>query len=108
MSISQAIQKKDFKLLETTVEKALETYKAVLPDESQAMVNTVYGDVPASMLFDDESKWQVITAEYVKISNAAKALPKGADIDIEIAKLISTSAILRHIVGGSRSSAGLL
>ena len=108
MSISKAIQTRDFKLLTETVNTAVETYKAAMPDESQSMVNTVFGDVPASMLFDEDSKWQTVTAEYVKIANAVKNLPKGCDENIEVAKIIAQSAILRHITATPSAAAGLL
>jgi hypothetical protein len=77
MSISKAIQEKDFNLLKETVDSAVKIYNAAMPDEATAMVNTVHGDVPASMLFDDESKWVTVIAQYVMIANAVKALPKG-------------------------------
>ena len=108
MSISKAIQTKDFKLLEETVNTAVETYKATMPDEATSMVETVFGQVPASMLFDEDSKWQTITAEYVKIANAVKNLPKGCDENIEVAKIIAQSAILRHITAKPSAAAGLL
>jgi len=100
MSISKAIQEKDFNLLKETVNNAVKIYNAAMPDEAAAMVNTVHGDIPASMLFDDESKWMVITSEYVTISNTVKALPKGVDEKIETAKIIANNAILRHITAG--------
>lgn len=108
MSISKAIQARDFKLLEETVNKAVETYKAAMPDEATSMVNTVFGDVPASMLFDEDTKWNVITSEYVKIANEVKRLPKGCDENIETAKIIASSGILRHITTKPSAAAGLL
>ena len=108
MSISKAIQTRDFKLLTETVNTAVETYKAAMPDEATAMVETAFGQVPASMLFDEDSKWQTVTAEYVKIANAVKKLPKGCDENIETAKIIATSGILRHITSTSTSAAGSL
>ena len=104
MSISKAIQEKDFNLLKETVDNAVKIYNAAMPDEAAAMVNTVHGDIPASMLFDDESKWMVITSEYVTIANKVKALPKGVDEKIETAKIIANSAILRHITAGSTAT----
>lgn len=108
MSISKAIKTQDLELLKETVEKAVEVYGAALPDEEKAMVNTIHGDMPISMIFDDETKWAVVTGEYVKIANAVKELPKGCDEAIETAKIIANSAILRHATSDVTSAAGSL
>ena len=60
------------------------------------------------MIFDDETKWAVVTGEYVRIANAVKALPKGCDEAIETAKIIANSAILRHATSDVTSAAGSL
>ena len=108
MSISKAIKTQDLELLKETVEKAVEVYGAALPDEEKAMVNTIHGDMPISMIFDDETKWAVVTGEYVKIANAVKELPKGCDEAIETAKIIANSAILRHAASDVTSATGSL
>ena len=108
MSISKAIKTQDLELLKATVEKAVEVYGAALPDEAKAMVNTIHGDMPISMIFDDETKWAVITGEYVRIVNAVKALPKGVDEKVETAKIISNSAILRHVTSSVQSTNSVL
>ena len=108
MSISKAIKTQDLELLKATVEKAVEVYGAALPDEAKAMVNTIHGDMPISMIFDDETKWAVVTGEYVKIANAVKELPKGCDEAIETAKIIANSAILRHATSDVTSATGSL
>jgi len=108
MSISKAIQTKDFELLAETVDNAVKIYNAAMPDEAKAMVNTVHGNIPASMLFDDESKWMTVIGEYVEIANAVKALPKGCDEAIETAKIIANSAILRHITAAPTATSGSL
>ena len=108
MSISQAIKEQNLELLKTTVEKALKVYGAALPDEANSMVNTVHGDMPISMIFDDETKWAVVTGEYVRIANAVKALPKGCDEAIETAKIIANSAMLRHATSDVTYTTGSL
>ena len=94
--------------METTVNAAVEIYKQELPDEAKSMVNTVHGDMPISMIFDEDTKWNVITGEYVAITNKVKALPKGCDEQIETAKIIASSAILRHVVESKTPCSGLL
>ena len=108
MSISTAIKTQDLELLKATVEKAVKVYGAALPDEAKAMVNTIHGDMPISMIFDDETKWAVVTGEYVRIANAVKALPKGCDEAIETAKIIANSAILRHVTSSAQSTNSVL
>ena len=108
MSISKAIKTQDLELLKATVEKAVEVYGAALPDEAKAIVNTIHGDMPISMIFDDETKWAVVTGEYVIIANAVKALPKGCDEAIETAKIIANSAILRHVTSSVQSTNSVL
>ena len=108
MGLASAIKNRDIKELETTVNAAVEIYKQELPDEAKSMVNTVHGDMPISMIFDEDTKWNVITGEYVAITNKVKALPKGCDEQIETAKIIASSAILRHVVEGNTTGSGLL
>ena len=108
MGLASAIKNRDVKELEKTVKAAVEKYKQELPDEAKSMVNTVHGDMPISMIFDEDTKWNVITGEYVAITNKVKALPKGCDEEIETAKIIASSAILRHVVEGKTTGSGLL
>lgn len=107
-SISQAIKTKDMEMLTEVVESQIKVYSAALPDEASAMVNTVHGDMPISMIFDDETKWAVVTGEYVRIVNAVKALPKGVDEKVETAKIIANSAILRHVTAKAQSTNSVL
>ena len=107
-SISQAIKTQDMKMLTEVVESQVAIYGAALPDEAKAMVNTVHGDMPISMIFDDETRWVAITGEYVRIVNAVKALPKGCDEAIETAKIIANSAILRHVTSSVQSTNSVL
>lgn len=109
MGLASAIKNRDIKDLEKTVNAAVEIYKQELPDEAKSMVNTIHGDMPISMIFDEDTKWNVITGEYVAITNKVKALPKGCDEQIETAKIIASSAILRHVVEGKTTTgSGLL
>ena len=79
MGLASAIKNRDIKELETTVNAAVEIYKQELPDEAKSIVNTVHGDMPISMIFDEDTKWNVITGEYVAITNKEKALPQFSD-----------------------------
>ena len=106
--MNKFLKTEDLELLKATVEKAVEVYGAALPDEAKAMVNTIHGDMPISMIFDDETKWAVITGEYVRIVNAVKALPKGVDEKVETAKIIANSAILRHVTSSVQSTNSVL
>lgn len=108
MGLASAIKNRDVKDLEETVKEAVRIYKQELPDEEKSMVNTVHGDMPISMIFDEDTKWNVITGEYVAITNKVKALPKGCDVEIETAKIIASSAILRHVVETKTTGSGLL
>lgn len=108
MGLGSAIENRDMEDLKETVNAAVEIYKQELPDEAKSMVNTVHGDMPISMIFDEDTKWNVITGEYVAITNKVKALPKGCDEQIETAKIIASSAILRHVVKGKTTGSGLL
>ena len=108
MGLASAIKNRDIKELEATVNAAVEIYKQELPDEERSMVNTVHGDMPISMIFDEDTKWNVITGEYVAITNKVKALPKGCDAEVETAKIIASSAILRHVVETKTTGSGLL
>ena len=107
-SISNAIKNRDLAELKEVVDSQVAIYGAALPDEAAAMVNTVHGDMPISMVFDDDTKWAVITGEYVSIVNAVKALPKGVDVAVETAKIIANSAKLRHITAETTNTNSVL
>ena len=107
-SISNAIKNRDLEELKEVVDSQVKIYGAALPDEAAAMVNTVHGDMPISMIFDDDTKWAVVTGEYVKIVNAVKALPKGVDEVVETAKIIANSAMLRHITATATNTNSVL
>lgn len=106
MSLSTAIQNKDIKELKATVESAVKIYEAGLPSEPS--VDTVYGDTPISMIFDEDTKWALAIQQYVCITNKVKNLPAEADKKVETAKLIATNPVLRHLVQESKSTDGLL
>ena len=108
MGLRSAIKNRDMEDLKETVNAAVVVYNQELPDEAKSMVNTVHGDMPISMIFDEDTKWNVITGEYVAITNKVKALPKGCDEQIETAKIIASSAILRHVVESKTTGSGLL
>ena len=107
-SISQAIKTQNMEMLTAVVESQIAIYGAALPDEAKAMVNTIHGDMPISMIFDDETKWAVITGEYVRIVNLVKVLPKCVDEKVETAKIIANSAMLRHVTSSAQSSNSVL
>ena len=107
-SISQAIKTQDMEMLTAVVESQIAIYGAALQDESKSMVNTIHGDMPISMIFDDETKWAVITGEYVRIVNLVKVLPKCVDEKVETAKIIANSAILRHVTSSVQSTNSVL
>ena len=104
MGLASAIKNRDMEDLKETINAAVEIYKQELPDEAKSMVNTVHGDMPISMIFDEDTKWNVITSQYVIITNAVNALPKDCDLKIETAKIVASNAILRHIVEETKAS----
>ena len=107
-SISNAIKNRDLVELKEVVDSQIKVYGAALPDEANAMVNTVHGDMPISMVFDDDTKWSAVTGEYVRICSAVKALPKGVDEAVETAKIIANSAVLRHITATATKTNSVL
>ena len=107
-SISQAIKTQDMEMLTAVVDSQVKIYGAALPDEAAAMVNTVHGDMPISMIFDDDTKWAVVTGEYIRIVNLVKVLPKCVDEKVETAKIIANSAILRHVTSSVQSTNSIL
>lgn len=106
VTLSGAIQAKDFNILSEVVKQATATYNAGLGKEPK--VNTAFGEVPVSAVFDDDTKWVLVATAYAGIVNAVGNLPAGADKVVEIAKLIATNQTLRYIVEGPKSGNGLL
>lgn len=106
MSLSKAIATKDLGLLEETVAKAAKVYTAAKPAE--VLVDTVYGSLPFSALFDEESKWAVIAGAYAAVVQAVSKIPKDLDVDVETAKIIATNAVLRNVSSTSTRAEGSL
>ena len=93
-------------MLKQVVATATKQYKSKRPKEPQ--VDTAYGDLPLSALYDKKSKWQLITQAYVQILSAVSAIDKKLDREIEIAKLVSTNPILRNITKPNHTATGIL
>ena len=106
MSLKQAIQNRDEAELIKTVKEATKMYKADQPKEVN--INTVYGDIPFSMVFDEDTKWNIITSAYVDVIQQVDRIPEGADKDVEIAKIIATNPVLRSVGAKATKSSGLL
>ena len=106
MSLKVAIQTRDESLLKDTVAKAVAIYNAKMPEEQN--VNTVHGDVPFSMVFDEDTKWNVITAAYVQVVQEVSKVPATLDLDTETAKIIATNAVLRNVGVTTATTGGLL
>lgn len=95
MNLIEAIKAKSKEGVTAVVERALGKYKAECPAEP--CVETAYGETKISMLLDDDSKWEVVTAEAMDIVRRADNISDNLDKEAEIAKMIATSAILRNV-----------
>jgi len=95
MSLSTAIKTKNLELLEKTVAKAVKIYDADKPAE--VVVDTAFGSLPFSSLWDDDTKWAVITAAYATILQEVATIPAKADAKVETAKIIATNAVMRNV-----------
>lgn len=95
MNLIEAIKKQSKEGVTAVIERALGKYNAECPAEPT--VETAYGETKISMLLDEESKWEVITAEAMDIVRRADNISKDLDKEAEIAKMIATSAILRNV-----------
>ena len=109
MSISQAIQNKDKKLLKDTVLAAVKVYGAKRAKEEE-QVTCVNGSMDMSMVVAIEKKayWKLAVTAYTAIVNQAKNISKDADKDVEIAKLIASNNVLRTLAEPKKASSGLL
>ncbi len=90
MKLIEAVRRKDKDAVLKIVNKAVKVYQAAEPEAKTT--NTVYGDLDVRML-DKKSKWQIANAELVRIMNAVKCIPDGADKKVETAKIIATSQL---------------
>ena len=107
MTLGKAIAKKDMEAVKEVVKLATAFYNVERPDEP--MIETVYGVMPVSSVFDKKTKWQLITAAYAEIVNAASRFDSAVDVKIETAKLIATNGILRNLVDPQpKNDSGLL
>ena len=103
-TLTQAIKNRSINELKEVVEAACILYMGE-PD-GEPTVHTVYGDLPLSMIFDEDTKWEVLTAEWVVVMRKAKAIPISADQKIEIAKLIATNPYFRAAAGKAAEPVG--
>lgn len=103
MSLTKALQDRDMKLLRQTVEQARAIYKAAEPT-TIPVVETVYGTLPITAIFDKKSKWQIVQAEYATILNQVAAITADDDKEIEIAKIIAQNPTLFFITQENNST----
>jgi len=106
MSLSNAIKNKDMVELDKTVKEATKIYAAAKPES--VSIDTVHGQLPLNAIFDEDTKWAVITAAYAEIIQAVSKIPATADAVVETAKLIATNAVLRNINEPTSTKGGLL
>ena len=106
MSLSSAIAKKDINELETTVKAAVEIYNTACPKE--VSVDTAFGQLPFSAIWDEDTKWAVIGAAYADVVQQVSKISKDLDKNIETAKIISQNAVLRNVSSTGPSTEGLL
>ena len=104
ITLGKAIAKRNLEGVKAVVNKAVERYNAEKPDEPE--IDTVYGCVPLSAVFDKKTKWQLITASYANIVSAAAHISKKKDRKVEVAKLIAEDPILRNIVDPGKNNNG--
>jgi len=101
MSLSIAIKTKDLKVLEETVAKAVKIYAAEKPAEVN--VDTIHGSLPFSSLWDEDTKWAVITAAYAEILQQVSSIKKGLDTRVETARIIAMNAVMRNVSSKTES-----
>lgn len=106
MNLVQAIKEKNKDAVNGVIERALAKYNAKCPEEPT--VETAYGETKISMLLDDDSKWEVATAATMDIVRRSDNIADDLDKELEIAKMISTNAVLRNIFTEAKSTGDLL
>ena len=105
-TLSSAIATQSIEMLRSVVASALEIYSSKLGAEPK--IETANGEMPISAVFDETTKWAAVAAQYAEIVSAVERMPKSADKSVEIAKLISTNQVLRHLTETKTSAGGLL
>lgn len=122
VGLKAAITAQDEAAVKTAVDAAVTIHKAALTKAvkdgeavtdagtpAEANVNSAFGDVPFSLVFDEATKWQTITAAYVAVTQEVARIPSGADVKTETARIIASNSVLRSVGGtGSADASGLL
>ena len=120
--LKASIQAKDETAVKTAVDAAVKIHKATLAKAvkdgtpisdagtpAEAIINSVHGDVPFSLAFDEDTKWQVITGAYVAVTQAVARISKDANATEETARIIATNKVLRSVgQSGATDASGLL
>lgn len=106
VTLGNVIQSQDLTLLPEVVESALKVYNS--PKPTEPIVETAYGPLPLSTIWDEESKLQLLTAEYASILQEASCLPVDCDKAVEVAKIITSNATVRHLADPVKSTGDTL
>lgn len=94
-ALKSALAQRDLDALTKIVEGALKVYAAGMPAEPK--IDTAFGKMALGLIFDEDTKWQQITAEFTVICTDLDCIPADADEKVERAKIIATNPVLRHV-----------
>lgn len=95
MGLGEAIKNRDMDALIKTVNAAVKIYGADAP--AALPVETVHGALPFTAVFDEDTKWSVITGAYASIVQASARVAESPAKKVEVAKLIATNPVLRNL-----------
>lgn len=94
-ALKGALAQRDQDALTKIVEGALKVYAAGMPAEPK--IDTAFGKMALGLVFDEDTKWQQITAEFTGICADLDCISSDDDDKIERAKIIATNPVLRHV-----------
>lgn len=120
VSLGLAVQTRNFDMIKTVVENAIKivtdaeikstnvtvpanaaeavalvtaAFKA--PQPAVPSIETVHGAMPLTSIFDEDTIWLQIEAEYAKLTQTIQRLPEEGKT-LAVAKLIAANAVLRN------------
>ena len=120
VSLGLAVQKRDAEMVQTVVSNAIkivtdaeikatgvdvttgaEAVQAVVavmaaPQPAVPAVHTVHGNLPLTAIFDEDTIWEQVTAEYANLVQKIEKLPEEGKT-LATAKLIASNAVLRNL-----------
>ena len=106
-TIAKALKKRSRKILAQAITDARKLYPAPATD-TNILIDTIHGDLPLSVIWDKDTVWVVVEAEYARLLQEVSRIDSKDNISVEKAKLVAKSSVLNTVAFGKSDTDSLL